>query len=91
MRRTLIGRLSWVSFLWLLFTGFMVCCLAFGCFSCHLSDVVATAFITTSLATVLGLWMIGLRYFFFPHVDPSLRLSTSGGNESSNSDNAEKG
>jgi hypothetical protein len=77
MRRTLIRRLSWVSFLWLFFTGFMVCCLAFSWFSCHLSDVVATAFITTSLATVLGLWMIGLRYFFSPRVDAPLHLSTS--------------
>ena len=75
-RRQLIWSLSGVSFLWLFFTGFMVCCLAFGWFSCSLSDVVATAFITTSLATVLGLWMIGLRYFFSPHVDVFPRFPT---------------
>jgi len=75
MRRHLIRSLSCVSFLWLFFTGFMVCCLAFSWFSCSLSDIVATAFMTTSLATVLGLWMIGLRYFFSPHVDVCPRLA----------------
>jgi len=62
MREKLIGRLSWVSFLWLIFTAVIILLLSFGCG--RLSDVVATAFITTSLATVLGLWAIGLRYFF---------------------------
>jgi len=62
MRDRLIKRLTVLSVIWLAFTGIVVLCLTFGVG--RLSDVVATAFITTSLATVLGLWVIGLRYFF---------------------------
>jgi len=67
-RDWLMPGLVVVSLIWLIFTGFIVCCLAFGYgfLACHLSDVVATAFITTSLATVLGLPAIGLHYFFSP-------------------------
>ena len=64
MREKLIKRLTCLSYIWLAFTGIIVILHFFGCG--HLSDMVATAFITTSLATVLGLWVIGLRYFFSP-------------------------
>ncbi|MDR2641864.1 MAG: hypothetical protein LBC74_03620 [Planctomycetaceae bacterium] len=63
-RKILIGGLSIVSSTWLIFTGVIVVLLCCGC--CRLSDGVAIAFITTSLGTVLGLWAIGLRYFFSP-------------------------
>ena len=67
-RKPLMIGLSVVSVLWLLFTGYIICCLAFGHRGvfpqCQISDIVATAFITSSLATVLGLWAIGLGYFF---------------------------
>ena len=67
-RNQLIIALTIVSVLWLLFTGYIIRCLAFGHYdcvpTCQLSDTVATVFITSSLATVLGLWAIGLGYFF---------------------------
>ena len=61
-RGQLMCLLIFVSIIWLFFTGYIVFHLTFR--ECHLSDIVATAFITTSLATVLGLWLVGLRYFF---------------------------
>ncbi|MDR0521677.1 MAG: hypothetical protein LBH00_07470 [Planctomycetaceae bacterium] len=63
IRKWLMIGLTIVSLCWLSFTGYIVHSLAF-CSECRLSDMVASAFITTSLATVLGLWAIGLRYFF---------------------------
>ncbi|MDR1485276.1 MAG: hypothetical protein LBT09_10690 [Planctomycetaceae bacterium] len=69
IRKGLIISLNVVSILWLVFTGFTITLLGFGgCIGCsyRLSDNVAIAFITTSLGTVLGLWAIGLRYFFSP-------------------------
>lgn len=73
IRRFLIGFLSSLSFLWMLFTARIIWRLAtsvtvslagpvFSSF--YLPDGVAIAFITTSLATVVGLWAIGLKYFF---------------------------
>jgi len=58
-------RLQAVSICWLILTAAVVIALGFKtCF--RLSDAVAVAFITTSLATVLGLWVFGLKYFFDP-------------------------
>ena len=67
-RDWLMPGLVGVSLCWLIFTGFIVGCLAFGCgdMDCRLTDAVAVAFITTSLATVMGLPAIGLHYFFSP-------------------------
>ena len=62
IRKWLMILLTFMSFGWLFFTGVVICYITF--WKCSLSDVVATAFITTSLATVLGLCAIGLRYFF---------------------------
>ncbi|MDR2440744.1 MAG: hypothetical protein LBE12_15385 [Planctomycetaceae bacterium] len=67
MRKKLIFRLQIISIIWLTFTGLTITLLGFGnCvgYSYHLSDSVTIAFITTSFGTVLGLWAIGLRYFF---------------------------
>ncbi|MDR0391166.1 MAG: hypothetical protein LBH59_04620 [Planctomycetaceae bacterium] len=78
MRKYLIQRLMRISILWLFFTAFIIMLLVVGSFCCFmyygvhgvryyvLSDSVTIAFITTSLGTVLGLWVIGLRYFFSP-------------------------
>jgi flagellar motor component MotA len=63
-RERLIIMLGVVSISWLIFTGFIIMLLGLGNSWYHLSDGVAIAFITTSLGTVLGLWAIGLRYFF---------------------------
>lgn len=62
IRRELISALSQISFLWLLFTAVVIWYLSDGLI--HLSDTVAIAFITSSLATVVGLWLVGLNYFF---------------------------
>ena len=69
IRKRLMVLLTAASFIWLSFTGFIVYHLAFR--YCLLSDAVAIAFITTSLATVLGLWAIGLRYFFAQDIQHS--------------------
>jgi len=63
-RERLIRQLTWLSYIWLGFTGVVVVLqgLPNSCF--HLEIAVAVAFITTSLGTVLGLWAIGLGYFF---------------------------
>jgi len=69
VRRSLIRSLTCLSFVWLCFTAVIVLCLGVGsCFGSafRLSDAVSIAFITTSLATVCGLWVIGLKYFFSP-------------------------
>jgi hypothetical protein len=62
VRLVLIIALSIASLLWLIFTSIIICLI--GNSILKLSDSVAIAFITTSLATVVGLWAIGLRYFF---------------------------
>lgn len=62
IRRELIAFLSQISFIWLLFTAVIIWYLSTDFI--HLSDSVAIAFITSSLATVVGLWLVGLNYFF---------------------------
>jgi len=61
VRLQLIKDLQRLSLQWLIFTALVVvvllCC---G----QLKDGVAIFFITSSLATVVGLWTIGLSYFF---------------------------
>ncbi len=61
-RRCLIIFLSLLTSSWLIFTGYEIRQLAKG----HhlLPSSVSIAFITSALATVVGLWAIGLRYFF---------------------------
>jgi hypothetical protein len=60
----LMCLLSSVSIGWLIFTGIIVLGLARGCF--HLANSVAIAFITSSLATVTGTWLVGLKFYFSP-------------------------
>lgn len=67
VRRFLINSLTCLSFAWLIFTAIIVLCLGIGGSSFRLSDAVSVTFITTSLATVCGLWVIGLKYFFSPN------------------------
>jgi len=64
MRLRLSIVLGVISVVWLVFTAFVIIALATrpGWFS--LSDPVAIAFLTQSLGTVLGLWGIGLKYYF---------------------------
>jgi len=64
MRMRLSMVLGIISVSWLVFTAFVIIALATrpGWFS--LSDPVAIAFLTQSLGTVLGLWGIGLKYYF---------------------------
>jgi hypothetical protein len=62
IRQWLMIRLYRISVSWLIFTGIVVVFLAKGCW--HLANGVTIFFITSSLATVVGLWAIGLRYFF---------------------------
>lgn len=62
IRRELIAFLSQISFFWLVFTAVIIWYLSTDFI--HLSDSVAIAFITSSLATVIGLWLVGLNYFF---------------------------
>ncbi|MDR0445006.1 MAG: hypothetical protein LBG98_01815 [Puniceicoccales bacterium] len=68
VRIILIIILTIISFLWLIFTDVVVIFLAKGRWS--LANAVAISFITSSLATVVGLWAIGLKYFFFTLRDP---------------------
>ena len=63
-RKELIGLLKWISILWLCFTVIVVVLHGFRCSYFTLSDSVMIAFLTTSLGTVLGLWGIGLGYYF---------------------------
>jgi hypothetical protein len=64
MRQTLMFRLTWISVSWLCFTAIIILLKGFPvCF--FLSDSVMITFLTTSLGTVLGLWGIGLGYYFF--------------------------
>ncbi len=62
IRRILISFLSLLSLSWLFFTGYEIRQIAK--LRHYLPPSVAIAFITTSLATVVGLWAIGLNYFF---------------------------
>lgn len=62
IRRILIGFLSLLSLGWLYFTGYEIRQIAK--LHHYLPASVAIAFITTSLGTVVGLWAIGLKYFF---------------------------
>lgn len=62
IRRFLIFFLSALSTGWLLFTGYEVRHIAKQYH--YLPESVAVAFITSALATVVGLWAIGLKYFF---------------------------
>jgi sterol desaturase/sphingolipid hydroxylase (fatty acid hydroxylase superfamily) len=66
MRDWLMPRVMLVALSWLFFTGGVIYCLAFDDAPFNLSDIVAVAFITTSLAIVLGLPAIVLHYFFSP-------------------------
>ena len=72
VRWWLMPGLTLISVIWLLYTGIIINCLAFdypfGSVSGRFSDAIAIAFMTTSLATVLGLWHFGLQYFFTPKV-----------------------
>ena len=63
-RQVLIGCVGCSTLLWLIFTATIVLMIGFKCCGFELSDPVAIAFITTSLATVLGLLGIGLRFYF---------------------------
>ncbi|MCL2346857.1 MAG: hypothetical protein FWC50_01210 [Planctomycetaceae bacterium] len=63
-RRWLIKILAWTSVGWLVFTAVVVFLHGFQCIDFSLSDPVMIALLTNSLVTVLGLWTIGLRYFF---------------------------
>lgn len=62
IRFWLILGLSVISVIWLIFTAWEINSLATA--QHKLNDSVIIAFITSSLATVVGLWAIGLNYFF---------------------------
>lgn len=62
IRRFLIFFLSALSTGWLFFTGYEIRHIAKQYH--YLPESVAIAFITSALATVVGLWAIGLKYFF---------------------------
>lgn len=64
-RNILIWVLTGLSISWLYFTGYEIRQIAK--FHHYLPASVAIAFITTSLGTVVGLWAIGLNYFFYNH------------------------
>ncbi|MBP3514275.1 MAG: hypothetical protein J6J74_07360 [Elusimicrobiaceae bacterium] len=63
IRKCLIFLLSVLSVSWLVFTGYEIRQIAK--LHHYLPASVAIAFITTSLGTVVGLWAIGLNYFFY--------------------------
>ncbi len=70
-RRWLIKLVAWISGVWLGFTACTLLLQGFGGISVciveadfSLSDAVMVAFLTQSLGTVLGLWIVGLRYYF---------------------------
>jgi len=58
-------RLYRISVVWLLFTAMVVIAQGMKCSCFSLEPSVMIAFLTTSLGTVLGLWGIGLGYYFF--------------------------
>lgn len=72
VRFWLMCLLTALSLIWLLYTSIIINSLAFnypfGSVFGRFSDAIAIAFMTTSLATVLGLWHFGLRYFFTPDI-----------------------
>ena len=63
-RTKLTSRISVISAVWLLFTIVVIVFQGFKLFDFSLSNSVMIAFLTTSLGTVLGLWGIGLGYYF---------------------------
>ena len=65
IRKKAYVHLACISVFWLFFTAVVI--VLQGCDYCQfsLNDSVMMAFLTTSLATVLGLWGIGLGYYFF--------------------------
>jgi hypothetical protein len=63
-RKRLMRVLCCVSIAWLIFTATIIVSMGSEHSCYRLVPSVAIAFITTSLGTVLGLWAIGLRYFF---------------------------
>jgi len=65
IRTVTITRLSRISIAWLLFTAAVVIAQGVKCSCFSLEPSVMIAFLTTSLGTVLGLWGIGLGYYFF--------------------------
>ena len=65
-RKWLMHILLAVSLVWLLYMLIGLAILALQIV--HLSEMVATAFITTTNAWILGSWAIGLRYFFSTRV-----------------------
>jgi hypothetical protein len=65
IRICLIACLVIISVGWLCFTGFIVFNQGCRCVTFCLSDSVMNTFLTTSLGTILGLWSIGLAYYFF--------------------------
>ena len=66
IRTTTNNLLAWISVWWLFLTEIIVILQGFSDYYWFsLSDSVMIAFLTTSLGTVLGLWGIGLGYYFF--------------------------
>lgn len=63
-REWLIVDVGCITLLWLFFTALVVLMVGFQFQGFKLSDTVMVAFLTTSLATVLGLLGIGLRFYF---------------------------
>jgi hypothetical protein len=59
------SHLAIISVWWLFFTSLVVIFQGFDYYWFSLSDSVMITFLTTSLGTVLGLWGIGLGYYFF--------------------------
>ena len=64
IRKKLINLLKWISIVWLSFTAVVITFQGIRWQYFSLSDSVMVAFLTTSLGTVLGLWGIGLGYYF---------------------------
>ena len=64
-RATLITYLASISVLWLFFTALVIIFQGFDYYHFTLSNTIIVTFLTTSLGTVLGLWGIGIGYYFF--------------------------
>ncbi|MDR0327676.1 MAG: hypothetical protein LBI05_05195 [Planctomycetaceae bacterium] len=63
-RMWLLCYVGCITLLWLVFTAIIVLMVGFRFKEFTLSDTVMVAFLTTSLATVLGLLGIGLNFYF---------------------------
>lgn len=61
-REVLSDVLTIISASWLFLTALLFILFGFNLFC--VSDAVMITFITSSLATVLGLWIVELKYFF---------------------------